>query len=249
MDVHILYNGGNKMLTLEEINQEVDKFNKFVNYISVPYVQNLVYDDTMGALGKVKYDDLSQDKYIIYLSPAINKFSLKRQKSIVWHELTHILDYCAYKDKYDIKALLKSYSETHATNVEFHYLTNTSLIQKVNDTNIIVDWDENRKKIVDINAEMLDLFLRNMILFSESGEPGYLDQGINNFLYFCGSIAMQSKAKNILAMVMSNYPAELFKTEFVQLGNAVLHKNISLAILSYVDIFALAADFSLKKIL
>lgn len=235
------------MFTLKEINNEVPVFNKFMNYISIPYFQSVIYDENMDACGKIKYEDISQNKYILYLSNQIDKFSIKRQKSIIWHEFTHCFDYLAYKDKHDIKPLLKSYSEYHATLVEMHYLTDTSLSEKVNDTNIFIDWEENQRRIVEINADLAEDFLKHMIVFEKTGEPKIFNHAVNQFLYFCGSISLQSKAILLFNKLMDSYPSTLFKNELISLGNAILHRNVQLAVKTYKNMFEQAQIVSINK--
>lgn len=237
------------MFTLEEINNEVHKYNKFMNHLSIPYFQSVKYEEFLEANGEIKYSEISKETYVLHLSPQIDNFSIKRQKSIIWHEFTHCFDYFLYKDKYDIKPLLKSYSESHATLVEMHYLTDTSLSEKVNDVNIFVDWDENSKRIIDINTDLTEGFLKHMIAFEETGQPKIFNHAVNLFLYFCGSISLQSKGITILNKLMDTYPSALFKSDLITLGNAILHKNIQLAVKTYKNMIKQAQIISMNKVI
>lgn len=237
------------MFTLDEINVELEKYNEFVGLKMIPQIHKIEYKDDLKSLGFVDDKDLVFNKYIIYLSSKTTNLPLMRQKAICWHELTHIADYLFYKDKYDIKSLLKSYSEAHATFIEMHYLTNTPLSQKIKNVNMKIEYSNELTKVLDVNANHADQFYKGMAMFLETKDPENFDYAMNHFLYFCGCLMLESKGKDIFKKLMQSYELPYFKSDLIILGESIFKKNIQLCIKTYNSIFVQAVELTIQPII
>ena len=75
-----------------------------------------------------KYND-----YIIHFSNCLDDCVQQYQKSVIWHEATHIHDIIEIKNKYpdkDISSIIASYSEAHATEIQLRYLLKLNSSEK-----------------------------------------------------------------------------------------------------------------------
>ena len=78
------------MFTLDKINNEISKLNKYLK-CDVPQITSFEYTDTNMYYGKVKEEEIKNNNYIIHFSDSLNNCVELYQKSIIWHEATHII--------------------------------------------------------------------------------------------------------------------------------------------------------------
>ena len=105
------------MFTLEEINEEVMKFNKYLS-CNIPDITSFEYSDTQRYYGEVKKEEIVNGLYIIHFSNLLNNCVESYQRSVIWHELVHIYDILWMINQYpdtDVSTIISSYSEAHET--------------------------------------------------------------------------------------------------------------------------------------
>ncbi len=113
------------MFTLDEINNEVDKYIKHTGK-NIPYIQNVKYNNMGDTHGEVKGSDLIQDNYTLYLNPNNDKYLPVYQKSILWHEFTHIYDFTNNTNETEREYYMPSVSEINSHEIQVRYLAGIS---------------------------------------------------------------------------------------------------------------------------
>ena len=224
------------MFTLEEVNKEIPKYNKYTSY-NISNIHSIEYtnlNENMQA--KVDYDDLIQNKYIIHISNDLNACPIEYQKAVLWHEFTHIYDYECYKTKEEniIKGILKSYSEAHAESILLRYLLHITPRQIIHSErrNIIYSGGKSELNIVSRNYINISIELLKKFNNNQSFEK--FSSAINNFCYFCGYLLLKKKSD---AIKLSDYAISLYPEQYISdlklLYQAISNNEVGVSALIY----------------
>jgi len=176
------------MFTLEEINNEVELFNKYTGY-DVPQITEVLYDLTKeGSIGLVKQKEILNEMYCIHLNSNIHEFAIENQKAIVWHELTHVRDLLYYNNTVkDISSLMKTYSEVHAASIELKKLLGLNKNSIQMDLNQHLNYLGYYTKYEYVINYHTTCTLKSLEDFLSDKKPYDFNFGINSFMYLCGS--------------------------------------------------------------
>lgn len=197
------------MFTLDEINKEVDKYINQTK-MSIPYITNIDYKES-NPDGLVLRSELIQGKYIIHLNPKIHNYNKKYQKSILWHEFTHIYDYLKNATNKQGDSYMKSVSEINSTEIEIRYLLDINSNQNISLYKEIIFMTYK-----PIYKQLLNYYLkvakRGLEDFISSKNPKDFDYGITNIMYLCGASKVIQNGKDYLLKEISIIP-DLFQKE------------------------------------
>lgn len=210
------------MLTLQEINKQVDLYNSCDKANSVPYFDEIVLINNEKTLASVKFEDLKNDKHIIYVSNELSNYDKREQLAILWHEFTHVADYYKNHDKIDnIQYVLKTYSEAHATSIELTRLSHP------NDDNLF--WKEGKyASAIEVAKSYFSQSANASIRFAESKHPYDFNEMTTQFCYFCGCLMLYNTAHLAYAKLMQDYPKNYFN-EINAIGLAIINHDIARA--------------------
>jgi len=221
------------MLSLEQINKEVDLYNKYVNQ-DLPYIKDVVYSNSMQCDAKIITSDLELGKYIIYISSNTNNYLLEYQKSIVWHEFTHISDYLIYRENANIGDILKSISEAHAESIRLRYLLHLPINKTLNRERRVIAYKEKKDLLDNLTGNYGNQSIAAITVFDRDNDPLAFDHAITNFCYMCGYLTLlkeQDKIK-ICNYIISLYPQE-YKDKLYALSHAILENDVVKSALTY----------------
>lgn len=184
------------MFTLEEINDEISKLNKYLKY-NVPQIISFEYIDTNEFYGQVKREEITNNDYIIHFSNCLDDCVQQYQKSVIWHEATHIHDIIEIKNKYpdkDISSIIASYSEAHATEIQLRYLLKLNSSEIIDQKKRYLPYKTNNKDVLgNITANYINQSVQYIKNFIISKNPKDFKSFINNYCYFCGYIRLKKK--------------------------------------------------------
>lgn len=107
----------------QKIQNYYNEFKKFINCNSLPEIKPIFdIDDSQDMEGYINIKDSNNLCITIHLKPSIFNYNEGYYKCVLFHEFTHIYDSAiTFKnvvDDIDLKILLSTYSEYHASQVE-----------------------------------------------------------------------------------------------------------------------------------
>lgn len=236
------------MITLEEINYEVDEFNKYMG-TQIPYFSDLKFEDTYVHNAKIKKEDIFNNNFTLYIGKPFETNDLKSKKAILWHEFTHVMDILDLKEKYDsdrLSGIISTYSEAHAESIKARKLLNINLNKQLK------LGEAKRKRIYlsggqsSILSQYEKFYIKSSVkgleLFFASSVPdaNLFDIFLNNFCYFCGFLKLHNKieADKMILDVINEYPKELIPT-LKDLYKAIMSNDFERCSELYDNLFSL----------
>lgn len=217
------------MFTLEEINEEVMKFNKYLSCI-IPDITSFEYSDTQRYYGEVKKEEIVNGLYIIHFSNLLNNCVESYQRSVIWHELVHIYDILWMINQYpdtDVSTIISSYSEAHATEIQLRYLLKITPIQIVNRGKRYLPYKNNDKEDLSvITSEYINQSIQFAKNFQNSNNLNDFKSFINNYCYLCGHMKMKRKADadKLIDYVHNLFPQK-YQKKLLELYNNIITNN------------------------
>lgn len=209
------------MFTLEQVNREIDLFAKEMN-ISVPHLTSIVHEDNHHSYARVSLKDITNDKYIIYISNDLYQYDLNYQVSVLWHEFVHIHDMLYFKDNKNIKYIMTTCSEAFATTTQLEYLCRSGNPQHI----------LHEGKLTTVSAvaqEYFSISVRYCRDTLATANPNSFYDAIVNFSYCCGAMLLCWEDPLLfLKSVIHHYPV-IFQPALLLLGNAIFLNNPILA--------------------
>ena len=239
------------MFTIEQINKEIDSYNEYTGY-NIPHAHKVFYGDFSRCEAKVKTTDLYLGKYVIYISNIMNGYHKEYQKSVLWHEFTHIRDYIAYtKEDGYIDDIMKSYSEAHAESIKIRYLLHlpiNKLLGKERRTIII----KNKKESLDLlTASYVNHSISDINSFLLNNDPYDFDHAISNFCYMCGYLVLvkEPDRTRLIDYIIGLYPNE-YKSDLYNLSTFIFETDIRKCALIYkkMKLEAMAKSYTVKNL-
>lgn len=215
------------MFTLEQINNEVDLYNEYTGY-NIPQIHKVFYGDFSKYEANVKTTDLYFGKYIIYISNIINRYHTEYQKSVLWHEFTHISDYILYKERYSeyIDDIMKSYSEAHAESIRLRYLLHLPINKLLGREHRIII-NKNKKESLDLlTASYMNYSVSDINSFLLNNDPYDFDHAISNFCYMCGylNLCKISDRTKLINYVLTLYPKK-YRANLRGMSNSIFKED------------------------
>lgn len=217
------------MFTLEEINDEISKLNKYLKY-NVPQIISLKYIDTNEFYGQVKREEITNNDYIIYFSNCLDDCVQQYQKSVIWHEATHIRDIIEIKNKYpdkDISSIIASYSEAHATEIQLRYLLKLNSSEIIDQKERYLPYKTNNREFLgNITANYINQSVQYIKIFNASRNPKDFKSFINNYCYFCGYMRLNKRtdADKIVDYVHKLFPYK-YQKQLLELYENIYTNN------------------------
>lgn len=185
------------MFTLDEINDEISKLNKYLKY-NVPQIMSFEYIDTNDFYGQVKREEITNNDYIIRFSNCLDDCVQQYQKSVIWHEATHIHDIIDLQNKYpdkDISPIIVSYSEAHATEIQLRYLLKLNSSEIIDQKKRYLPYKSNNKEVLgNITANYINQSVQYIKNYNVSRKPKDFKAFISNYCYFCGYMKLKKKS-------------------------------------------------------
>ena len=173
------------MYTVDLLNQELEKYCVYMN-CHLPNVTNIQHCDISGAIAKFVPDKPSLNEYTIQISPSLYEKDLYRQQAIIWHEFTHLYDWHFYNaEKQDITKILYTYSEAHATEIEYRKLLSLNTKQTIGAEDRFLKITTKRTYKEEM-AQMLFDVQESIQDFQNSKSSDTLTDVIRVLSYYCG---------------------------------------------------------------
>lgn len=197
------------MFTLDKINQEVQKLNEYTSY-NVPEFQSIRHDNSSEYFGKIQGSEIKNNNFVIYISNKLYNCPLEFQKSVIWHETTHLYDELRFikQESKNLDGIMKTYSEAHATSIQLRYLLHITMKQIVNQGKRSLIYKNGKEDLGLITANYINYSIKALNDFQKTKLPKDFDSFVNNFCYFCGYMMLKktSDANKLSAYVISKYP-------------------------------------------
>lgn len=205
------------MTSIEQINKEVDLFTEYTG-LFIPYFSDILISENVKYIGQINKKEILNNRFILHLNKNFENYPYILQKSILWHEFTHVYDILLFKDRFVpdvLDGVMGTYSESHAESIKFRILLNFKLNQQFN-----IGESKNTKIHVENNtfdlSEYTKSFVTNSVIglnsFFTSNNPDASDfnKFIKNFCYYCGFLKLHSKieADEIFLSILHQYPQE-----------------------------------------
>lgn len=216
------------MFTLEEINNEVHKYNKYTSY-EIPEFQKVEHDNSNKYFGEIRRNEIMNDNYIIHISDRLYDCPLEFQKSVIWHEATHLYNIINFKENENIEGIMKTYSEAHAESIQLRFLLHINPKQIVNQGTRFLIYETGKEELSIVTGNYINHSLQALNNFQMSKSPNDFDLFTNNFCYFCGYM-MLKKRKD--ADKLASYAISLFskyKTDLQLLYKSIIDKNFEMS--------------------
>lgn len=215
------------MFTVDEVNQEIKNYIKYTSYV-IPIIQDVIYVDTSEWYGEVNSQEILEGKYIIRFSNNLNNCPIEFQKSVIWHETTHIVDIINNKDldKSMLSGMMSTYSEAHAESIQLRYLLHITPKQIVNNGKRFLCHVDGREDLGAVTANYINSSYQHLINFKKSKSPKDFQKFINGFSYFCGYMMLKTtKDANILSgAIIEKYPKS-YQKDLSDLYTYITTKN------------------------
>ncbi|AMJ42346.1 hypothetical protein [Anaerotignum propionicum] len=228
------------MYTIEEINIEIEKFCKSTSY-KIPPIKHCLHVNSDDFIAQVRRNNEIENGYELLISNDIYKYKKEYQKAVLWHEFTHMYDSLKFKDESKIvfDAMIKTFSESHATTVELKYLLHISMNQtsRINLNNRVLTWRNGKENLDLITANYINQSIHHFNNFLLTKNPYDFNSGRTQFCYFCGYLMLEDKTKacKLLDGVMCYFP-EQYRKNLSELGKAILIYDVNKIVSTY-DIF------------
>lgn len=194
------------MFSIDEINNEVIEYKKYTQY-NMPLINNVKYDLNGNELGEIRSSEYEKkDEIILHLNSCNDEYPIKFQKSILWHEFTHLHDIMNNQDD----DYMKTISEIKATSIKDKFLLSLKINDILNDTNkriIYMNYSPPYQKVLEYyNSCAVD----GLVVTSSNGNPRSFNYGMNNLMYLCGGLKNIRNKKEEAKKFISKYP-DLYK--------------------------------------
>lgn len=230
------------MFSITEINDELKKYNMYTFY-KIPPINNVTYDLSGNTLGEIKGSNYKNNTIILHLNPELDNYFIQYQKSVLWHEFTHIHDLINNQNNYYMKTI----SEINATMIQHRYLLSlkiNSLLDNINKKIIYMNYLTTYQKVLEFyHSCSLDGFNESC----KSGSPQKFNHGMNYLMYLCGGLKIVRKKKEIINNITSAYP-DLYKQHISSIINNLLINNKDEIIKEYVKMELLTASIGINRI-
>ena len=192
------------MFNISDINNEKIKYSRYT-FHTLPDIDSVIYDLEGDTNGEVRRSDYINNKIIIHLNPLIDEYSIKYQKSILWHEFTHIFDLINnQKDEY-----MCTISEFKASFFEHRYLLSLKNNERLNNINVKIEFMNYKTtyiKILEYRYSLMKKYFTNTI---KTRDNIFFNLAINNLMYFCGALKVignNKKTKEVVDKLAKQYP-------------------------------------------
>ena len=217
------------MFKITEINNEVKLYNNYTGY-NVPYIENIIYGDFPNCEAQVKTTDMRLEKYIIYISNAMNDYKIEFQKSVLWHEFTHINDYIKFKVDFPncIDEILKTFSESNAESIKIRYLLHIPFNKIIGSERRIL-LDKDKEKSLDVIASFyIEHSIKIFKEFTSDKDPCTFNLGMSCFCYACGyfSLLKEPIKSKLCSHMISEHP-EIYRQDLFSLYNAIQSTDVN----------------------
>lgn len=232
------------MFTLNDINSELQKYNKYMNS-DLDRFADVIYKDDYYMDAQIKDNDLNSNIYKIYINNKMSSYPIQYQKSVLWHEFTHLYDHNKYLNESHefTNNILKSYSEAHAESIKYRYLLHLSRTQPLMNYNVNVLTSEGSMSYQKASGSLMNQSVYYMNQFLITHNPYDFDNALNFAFYFYGAVSLLPKRSLILNKVLETYPKK-FNYDIVNIGKAVFKKDVYKVIDIYINVKSEAVKFS-----
>ena len=197
------------MFTVDDVNQEIQKYIKYTSN-DIPQIHDIIYIETSDWYGKVNSQEILQEKYIIYFSNNLIDCPLEFQKSVIWHEATHISDIITHQslNTSTLDGMMSTYSEAHAESIQLRYLLHITPKQIVNRGKRFLYNSNGREDLSIVTANYINSSYQHLLDFKRNKSPEDFKRFINGFCYFCGYLFLKTpNDANILSKaIIEKYP-------------------------------------------
>lgn len=215
------------MFTVDEVNKEIENYMKYTSY-NIPIIQEIIYEDMTDYYGKVVTQEILESKYIIRFSNSLNECPLEFQKSVIWHEVTHIADIVNNKnmDKTALEGMMSTYSEAHAESIQLRYLLNITSKQKVNQGKRFIWYTKGKEDLGMVTANYINSSYQYLVDFQKTKLPKDFQGFIREFCYFCGYMFLktQKDAEKLSEHVICKFP-KIYQKDMQELYKNILTQN------------------------
>ena len=235
------------MFTVDDVNKEIQNYIKYTSY-DVPTIQEIIYVDTLDYYGEVSSQEILEGKYIIRFSNSLNDCPIEFQKSVIWHEVTHIIDAINNKElnKSTLECVMSTYSEAHANSIQLRYLLHITPKQIVNQGKRYLIYSKGREDLSIVTSNYINQSLHHLTSFRENKIPRDFKQFISQFSYFCGYMFLKKRtiADELSDGVISKFPNE-YQSDLKNLYTHILNLNFVGCASVYTKLKAEAMIYSL----
>lgn len=220
------------MFTLDEINNEVQNYNTYTSYY-VPEFHNIEHDNSNRYFGEIRTTEIKNNKYTIHISSELYNCPLEYQKSVIWHETTHLYDILRFRQNENMDGIIKTYSESHAVSIQLRYLLHITSKQIVNQGKRFLIHKDGRVDLGTVTANYINQSIQSLNDFQKSKKPNDFDSFTNNFCYFCGYMMLKkhSDADKLSSYVISKFPN--YKSDLQLLYESIMNKNFDMCATIY----------------
>lgn len=215
------------MFTKEEIDKLRLEYIKYTSFI-IPEIDEVVYENTDRFYGEINYNEISLGKYIIHLSNSLNSCPIDFQKSVVYHEFTHIYDYISLKSlsKSQIDSIMHTYSEAHAETIKLRYLLKLDMKCKINQGTRYIEDSEGKNDTGTVTSRYLNQSLTSYFLLLKEKLPKHFYNFLHSYCHFCGymTIRIPKEAIIIIDGILEKFPSQ-YRDDLKELYYAIEKKD------------------------
>lgn len=216
------------MFTLEEINNEIQKYNMYTAY-NIPEFRHIEHDDNDKYFGEIRCSEIIEDNYTIHISNELYDCPLEFQKSVIWHEATHLYDILRFKQNKNMDGIIKTYSEAHAESIQLRYLLHITSKQIVNQGKRFLIYKTGKEDLSIVTGNFINQSIQALNDFQISKTPRDFDSFTNNFCYFCGYMMLKKRSDSdkLSSYVISKYPKH--KEDLHLLYNSIMSGDFDMS--------------------
>lgn len=213
------------MYTLETINIELQKYCKYMN-CNLPPVVHLKHTEPNDYKAKFIPDTPKQGEYTIELTPFFYNQDIQNQEATLWHEFTHLYDwYYNDIDDSDKTIFLYSYSEAHATEIQYRKLLGLNTRQTIG-KEIRSLKDTSKKSYKTLCAS----YLNNAKIAFEKFQVNKATDSLTNFMrilsYYCGCCLIYNNTYRSAFIDSLKYISDEHEQFLIDYANAISSRNI-----------------------
>ena len=155
------------MFTLEEINNEIQKYNMYTSY-NIPEFQHIEHGDNDKYFGEIRCSEIIEDNYTIHISNELYDCPIEFQKSVIWHETTHLYDILRFRQNENMDGIIKTYSESHAVSIQLRYLLHITSKQIINQGKRFLIHKDGRTDLGTVTANYINQSIQSLNNFQKS---------------------------------------------------------------------------------
>ena len=239
------------MFTVDEVNKEIQNYIKYTSY-NVPTIQEVIYVDSYDWYGEVTNQEILENKYIIRFSNNLDNCPLEFQKSVIWHEVTHIVDIINNKhlETSALGGMMSTYSEAHATAIQLRFLLHITPKQIVNQGKRVLYYSNGRQDIGTVTANYINKSYQYLMDFGETKQPKDFQSFIREFSYFCGYMFLKNTkdAESLMDAIIKKFP-QSYQSDLYDLYIHIVTSNHIGCAAIYTKLKAEAMIDSLRELL